>query len=205
MTCLVVFRQLYDLDISRCSRYSNESNQKAIRDRSSKVEMLDKLGREVIYLNSYSRYMDDISIIVDVINKEDKGRIFMRLKPELENLDPVYKSIQVTGKEVYVDNIVEERGGTEEQGLEYLDIWQELKREPKGHIMIEFSIYRKKSESLCSTEEGYSESCERLRKALETRGYNKNEKQGEKRGEGGRNSGKSKAGHPGIPVVVPDK
>jgi hypothetical protein len=33
--------------------------------------------------------MDDISIITDVINKEDKGRIFMRLKTELENLDPV--------------------------------------------------------------------------------------------------------------------
>ena len=75
-------------------------------------------------MSLYSRYMDDISIITDVMNKEDKGRIFMRLKTELENLDPVGKSIQVTGKEVYVDNIVEERGGSEEQGLEYLDIWQ---------------------------------------------------------------------------------
>ncbi len=84
--------------------------------------MLDKLEREVIYLNLCSRYMDDISIITDVINKEDKGRIFMRIKSELESLDPVGKSIQVTGKEVYMDNIIEERGGSEEQGLEYLDI-----------------------------------------------------------------------------------
>ncbi len=54
---------------------------------------------------------------------------------------------------------------------------------------------------------------------METRGYNKNEIQGEKdrvlwdskqevlrkREEGGKNSTKSKAGPPGIPVVVPDK
>jgi hypothetical protein len=194
----------------------------------------------------YSRYMDDISIITDVMNKEDKGRIFIRLKAELENLDPVGNSIQVTGKEVYVDNIVEERGGAEEQGLEYLDIWQGLKRDPQGHIMIECSIYRKKAAAdmyilpssahsrklrlgvirgeylryltLCSTEEGYNEACERLRKALETRGYSKSEIQGEKdkvpwdskqevirkREEGGKNSA-SKAGPPGIPVVVPDK
>ena len=109
------------------------------------IDMLDKLEREGIYMSLYSRYMDDISIIADVMNKEDKGRIFMRLKAELENLDPVGKSIQVTGKEVYVDNIVEERGGAEEQGLEYLDIWQGLKRDPQGHIMIECSIYRKKT------------------------------------------------------------
>jgi hypothetical protein len=38
--------------------------------------MLDKLEREGIYLILYSRYMDDISIIVDVINKEDKGKMF---------------------------------------------------------------------------------------------------------------------------------
>jgi hypothetical protein len=91
------------------------------------IDMLDKLEREGIYMSLYSlysRYMEDISIIADVMNKEDKGRTFMRLKAELENLDPVGKSIQVTGKEVYVDYIVEERGGAEEQGLEYLDIWQ---------------------------------------------------------------------------------
>jgi hypothetical protein len=82
------------------------------------IDMLDKLEKEGIYLNLHSRYMDDISIITDVI-KRRKGRIFMRIKTELENLDPVGKSIQVTGKEVYMDNIVEERGGTEEQGLEY--------------------------------------------------------------------------------------
>ena len=29
--------------------------------------------------------------------------------------------------------------------------------------------------TLCSTEEDYNESCERLRKVLETRGYDKNE------------------------------
>ncbi len=74
--------------------------------------------------------------------------------------------------------------------------------------MIECSIYRKKAEAdmyilpssahskklrlgvirgeylryltLCSTEEGYNEACERLRKTLETRGYNKKEIQGEK-------------------------
>ncbi len=73
--------------------------------------------------------MDDISIITDVINKEEKGGIFMRIKAELENLDPVGKIIQVTGKEVYMDNIVEERGGAEERGLEYLDIWQGLNKE----------------------------------------------------------------------------
>ena len=66
--------------------------------------------------------MDDISIITDVINKEFKGRIFMRLKSELENLVPVGKSIQVTGKEVYVDNRSETWDGTEKQGLECLDI-----------------------------------------------------------------------------------
>jgi hypothetical protein len=72
--------------------------------------------------------------------------------------------------------------------------------------------------TLCSTEEGYNEACERLRKALETRGYSKSEIQGEKdkvpwvskqevirkREEGEKNSA-SKAGAPGIPVVVPDK
>ena len=50
------------------------------------IDMLDKLEREGIYMKLYSRYMDDISIITDVMNKEDKGRIFIRLKAELENL-----------------------------------------------------------------------------------------------------------------------
>jgi len=49
------------------------------------IDMLDTLEREGIYLSLYNRYMDDISTITDVINKEDKGRIFMRLKVELEN------------------------------------------------------------------------------------------------------------------------
>jgi len=72
--------------------------------------------------------------------------------------------------------------------------------------------------TLCSTEEGFNETCERLRKDLETRGYKQNEIQGEKdrvrwdskqevlkKREGGKNSAKSKAGSPRIPVVVPDK
>ena len=211
------------------------------------IDMLDKLEREGIYLSLYNRYMDDISIIADMINKEDKGRLFMRLKTELENLDPVGKSIQVTGKELFAHNRVETWDGTEEQGLEYLDIWQGLKRDPQGQVRIECSIYRKTASAdmyilpssahskklrlgvirgeflryltLCSTEEGYNEACERLRKALETRGYKKSEIQGEKdrilwsskqevlkkREEGGKNSAKNKAGPPGIPVVVPDK
>jgi len=39
-----------------------------------------------------------------------------RLKAELENLDPIGNSIQVTGKEVYEDNRVGTWSGTEEQG-----------------------------------------------------------------------------------------
>ena len=89
--------------------------------------------------------MDDISIIADVISKEDKGRIFRRLKEDLENLDPVGKCIQVTGKELFEHNRAETWDGTEEQGLEYLDIWQGLKRDPQGQIRIECSIYRKKA------------------------------------------------------------
>ena len=85
--------------------------------------------------------MEDMSVITDVINKEDKGRIFMRLKAELENLDPVDKSIQVTGKELFDHNRAENWDGTEEQGLEYLDICQGLKRDPQGQIRIECSIY----------------------------------------------------------------
>ena len=46
------------------------------------------------------------------------NQISMRLEVELENLDPVDKSIQVTGKEVYVDNNVQTWVGTEEQGIE---------------------------------------------------------------------------------------
>ena len=38
------------------------------------IDMLDKLEREAIYLSLYNRYMDDISTITDMINKEDKGR-----------------------------------------------------------------------------------------------------------------------------------
>jgi hypothetical protein len=86
-------------------------------------------------------------------------------------------------------------------------------------VYFDFGEYLRYYLTLCSTEEGYNESCERLRKALETRGYNKNEIQGEKdrvlwdskqevirkREERGKNSAKSKAGPPGIPVVVPDK
>ena len=158
--------------------------------------------------------MDDISIITDVINKEDKGRIFMRLKSELENLDPVVKSIQVT--------------------------------DPKGQVKIECSVYRKKAVAyiyilpssahskklrlgvirgeflryltLCSTEEGYDEVCERLWKSLETRGYKQSEVHGEKdrilwnskqevlkkREQRGEISAKGKTGTPGILVVVPD-
>ncbi len=47
------------------------------------IDMLDKLEREGIYVNLYNKYMDDISIITDLINKEDKGRLYVRLKEEL--------------------------------------------------------------------------------------------------------------------------
>ena len=64
---------------------------------------------------------------------------------------------------------------------------------------------------LCSTEEGYNESCVRLWKTLETRGYKKSEIQGQKdrilwiskqevlkkREEGGKNSAKT-----GVPALV---
>ena len=40
----------------------------------------------------------------------------------MENLDPIGNSIQVTVKEVYEDNRVGTWSGSEEQGLEYLDI-----------------------------------------------------------------------------------
>ncbi len=46
-----------------------------------------------------------------------------------------------------MDNKVEAWGREEEQGLKYLDIWQNLKRDPKGKLMIECSIYRKKAET----------------------------------------------------------
>ena len=72
--------------------------------------------------------------------------------------------------------------------------------------------------TLFSTEEGYEEACERLRKVLGTRGYKKSEVQGEedrvlwnskqevlrKREEPGKNSSRAKEELPGIPVVVPD-
>jgi hypothetical protein len=209
------------------------------------IDMLDRLEAKGIVLSTYNRYVDDITVVSDVREKKEKGKLFLILEDELNKLDPVGNSIRVTGEQIYADRVNNQL--EKDQGLAYLDLWQKLVRGTLGQIRIECGIYRKKAAAdmyilpssahskklrlgvirgeylryltLCSTEEGYNEACERLRKALETRGYNKNEIQGEKdrvlwdskqevirkREERGKNSAKSKAGPPGIPVVVPDK
>jgi hypothetical protein len=116
----------------------------------AEIDMLDKLETQGIILSAYNRYVDDITAINDVKEKDKKGELFKMLEAELNNLDPIGDSIRVTGEQIYADrvSIQEDRVNKQtekEQGLAYLDLWQKLVRGTLGQIKLECGIYRKKA------------------------------------------------------------
>jgi hypothetical protein len=161
------------------------------------MDMLDRLETKSIFLSTYNRYVDDITEIGDVKEKNKKGELFGILEGELNNLDPIGNSIRVTGDQIYADRVSKQL--EPQQGLAYLDLWQKLVRRTLGRIRLECDIYRKKTTAdmytlpsstiseklkqdilkgeflrfvtLCSTEKEYEKACDRYSKPLQTRGY----------------------------------
>jgi hypothetical protein len=137
----------------------------------AEIDMLDKLETQGIRLSAYNRYVDDITAISDVKEKNKKGELFKMLEAELNNLDPIGDSIRVTGEQIYADRVskqadrvnnnqkqqrnnkqadrvnkqTEKEQPEKEQGLAYLDLWQKLVRGTSGQIKLECGIYRKKA------------------------------------------------------------
>ena len=121
----------------------------------AEIDMLDKLETQGIILSAYNRYVDDITAINDVKEKNKKGELFKMLEAELNNLDPIGDSIRVTGEQIYADRVnkqadrvnkqTEKEQPEKEQGLAYLDLWQKLVRGTLGQIKLECGIYRKKA------------------------------------------------------------
>ncbi len=167
----------------------------------TEIDMLDRLETKGIILSTYNRYVDDITAISDVREKNKKGELFMMLEAELNNLDPIGDNIRVTGDQIYTDRV--NKQAEKEQGLAYLDLWQKLVRDTLGQIKLECGIYRKKTAvdmytipssthskklkqvilkgeflrfvTLCSTEKEYDKASDRYSKALQTRGYDAHE------------------------------
>ncbi len=70
------------------------------------IDMLDRLETKGIVLNTYNRYVDDITAIIsDVREKNEKGKLFLILEDELNKLDPTVNSIWVTGEQIHVDRV----------------------------------------------------------------------------------------------------
>ena len=84
------------------------------------IDMLDKLETKGIVLSAYNRYVDDITAISDVREKNEKGKLFLTLEDELNKLDPIGNSIRVTGEQIYADRVNNQP--EKEQGLAYLDL-----------------------------------------------------------------------------------
>ena len=107
------------------------------------IDMLGRLETKGVVLSIYNRYVDDITAISDVKDKNEKGRLFSILEDELNKLDPVGNSIRVTGEQIYADRVKHQL--EKEQGLAYLDLWQKLVRGTLGQIRLECGIHRKKA------------------------------------------------------------
>ena len=84
------------------------------------IDMLDRLETKGIVLSVYNRYVDDITAISDVREKNEKGKLFLTLEDELNKLDPIGNSIRVTGEQIYADRVNNQP--EKEQGLAYLDL-----------------------------------------------------------------------------------
>ena len=82
--------------------------------------MIGRLETKGVVLSIYNRYVDDITAISDVKDKNEKGRLFSILEDESNKLDPVGNSIRVTGEQIYADRVKHQL--EKEQGLAYLDL-----------------------------------------------------------------------------------
>ena len=52
------------------------------------IDMLVRLETKGIVLSTYNRYVDDITVIGDVKERNEKGKLFLILEDELNKLDP---------------------------------------------------------------------------------------------------------------------
>ena len=90
------------------------------------IDMLDRLEARGIVLSTYNRYVDDITAIGDVKEKNKKGELFVILEGELNNLDPIGNSIRVTGEQICADRVSKQQLSKQQlekrQGLAYLDL-----------------------------------------------------------------------------------
>ena len=85
------------------------------------IDILEVLESKRLNLLTYNRYVDDITRVSDIKNKDDKGKLFLILEEELKKLDRIGNIIRVTGKQIYVDRVNHQP--EKEQGLTYLDLW----------------------------------------------------------------------------------
>ena len=60
------------------------------------------------------------SVISDVREKNEKGKLFLTLEDELKKLDPIGNSIRVTGDQIYADRVNSQP--EKEQVPGYLDL-----------------------------------------------------------------------------------
>jgi hypothetical protein len=90
------------------------------------IDMLDRLETKGIVLTTYNRYVDDITVISDVREKNEKGKLFLILEGELNKMDPIGNSIRVTGEQIYADRLHHQL--EKEQDLVYLDLCQKQVR-----------------------------------------------------------------------------
>ena len=112
------------------------------------IDILNRLETKGTVLNTYNRYVDDITTISDVKEKNEKGKLFLILEDELNKLDTIGNSIRVTGEQIYADRVNHQL--ETEQGLAYLDLWQEWIYGTLGQIRLEYGIYRKKRQQTCT-------------------------------------------------------
>ena len=73
------------------------------------MDMLERLETKDIFLSTYNRYVDDITAIGEVKEKNKKGELFVIVEGELNNLDPIGNSIRVTGEQIYTDRVSKQR------------------------------------------------------------------------------------------------
>ncbi len=62
--------------------------------------MIHRLETKGIVLSTYNRYVDDTSATSDVIDTNEKGKLFSILEEELNKLHPIGNSIRVTGEQM---------------------------------------------------------------------------------------------------------
>ena len=104
--------------------------------------MLDKLRGNGHTILLYKRCMDDIFAVIE-IRKGTTLETAKCIEKGLNSLDVEGKSVVVTGKGFMIQRT---RGnGAKNQGVEFLDVWNDARWDKEGGIHIETGIFRKEA------------------------------------------------------------